>query len=118
MKIVRPQRVIGNGVHLVGVGGSIPPIQAGGYHDRIRSAWRKMDQPGQHLVGDMLGTQQAALEATLEALRDLPAVPAPTTTAPTIVVGGALDALCPPEASRDLATPIPGARYIELDTGH
>ena len=43
----------------------------------------------------------------------------PTITAPTLVVVGAHDWVCPPGAGRALAADIPGARLVELpDAGH
>ena len=37
---------------------------------------------------------------------------------PTLVIGGSLDRVRPPAVAQDVARTIPGARYVEVNTGH
>lgn len=104
-----------------GAAQGVPPIETmspmvrASFSERYQAAHPEVvDQ----LVAEMLATPQRSLEATVNALSEFAAVRAPDIKAPTIVIGGSLDVLCPPEASRHLAEAIPGARYVELQTGH
>lgn len=104
-----------------GAAQGVPPIEA--MAPMVRMSFSERYQAAhpdvvERLVAEMLATAQASLEATVKALDDFPAVRAPEIKAPTIVIGGSLDVLCPPEASRHLAEAISGARYVELATGH
>ena len=102
-------------------GGAVPPLATiaplvrAGFSEPYQAAPPELVD---RLVAEMLATAQATLAATGGVLADFPAVPAPAITAPTVVLAGTRDALCPPDASRELAAAIPGARYVELDTGH
>jgi 3-oxoadipate enol-lactonase len=37
---------------------------------------------------------------------------------PVLVIGGSLDRVRPPPLAQDVASTIPGARYLEIRTGH
>lgn len=37
---------------------------------------------------------------------------------PALVIGGSLDRVRPPAIAQEVATTIPGARYVEVRTGH
>jgi 3-oxoadipate enol-lactonase len=39
-------------------------------------------------------------------------------TCPVLVIGGSLDRVRPPPMAQGVARTIPGARYVELRTGH
>jgi pimeloyl-ACP methyl ester carboxylesterase len=70
------------------------------------------------VVAEFVATAPATVAATAGLLDDFPLVPAPSITAPTIVVAGSADVLAPPEVVRHLAAAIPQASYRELDSGH
>jgi pimeloyl-ACP methyl ester carboxylesterase len=91
------------------------PMMRASFSERYQAAHPEVVE---RFVAEMLATRQASLEATVKALGDFPAVRAPEIKAKTVVIGGSLDGLCPAEASRHLAQAIPGARYVELETGH
>ena len=39
-------------------------------------------------------------------------------TCPVLVIGGSLDRVRPPSLAESVAKTIPGARYVEIRTGH
>jgi pimeloyl-ACP methyl ester carboxylesterase len=94
---------------------TIEPMVRASFSDRYQATHPEVVD---RIVDELLATEQATLDATLTALEDFPKVVAPTISAPTIVVGGRDDGLCPLDASRALADAIPGARFVELETGH
>jgi 3-oxoadipate enol-lactonase len=94
---------------------TIGPMLRASFSDRFQEAHPDVVD---RIVDEFLATPQATLEATGAALDDFPAVVAPRIAVPTTVVAGTFDVLCPPDASRHLADAIPGAHYVELETGH
>lgn len=71
-------------------------------------------------VDDMVKTQNwAGMARQVDLDLRLDVSDAPTRiTAPTLVIGGALDHMVPPAHAQGLAAAIAGARYLELPTGH
>lgn len=86
--------------------GMVEKLLAPGRSQDVRNATRAlMNQP-----------QQTVLYA-LDALRDRPdrRPGLAAITAPTLVVCGSLDTICPAQELRELAASIPGAAYVEIE---
>ena len=84
---------------------TIRPMVRASFSDRYQAAHPDVVD---RIVDELLATEQATLDATLTALEDFPKVVAPTISAPTIVVRGTDDGLCPLDASRGIGRRDPG----------
>ncbi|GAA4344059.1 alpha/beta fold hydrolase [Microbacterium rhizosphaerae] len=69
-------------------------------------------------MGEETGAEVLHMQLRLQGTRVdlLPQLPA--VTAPTLVVSGAQDAICPPSFHTEIADAIPGAELVTLDGGH
>jgi 3-oxoadipate enol-lactonase len=94
---------------------NLAPMVRASFSDRFRATHAEFVE---HITSEMLTTQQATLEATVQALDDFPQIRATDVVAPTVVLAGALDVLCPPAVSRHVCDAIAGAHHVELPTGH
>lgn len=88
-----------------------------GFSPRFLS--RRPEKATAKLVADTLATLQPGLarQAELDARIDL-TDSAPRIAAPTLVIGSDEDQMVPVAGTRALAELIPGARYVELASGH
>jgi 3-oxoadipate enol-lactonase len=76
-----------------------------GRFERFRARWLGNDPQSYATISRMLaGTE---MQDELTSLR-----------CPVLVIGGSLDRVRPPPLAQDVAKAIPGARYVELRTGH
>jgi 3-oxoadipate enol-lactonase len=73
--------------------------------ERFRARWRGNDPSSYATIWRMLAN--ADMQETLGKVR-----------CPALVIGGSLDRVRPPPMAEEVAKAIPGARYIEVRTGH
>jgi 3-oxoadipate enol-lactonase len=73
--------------------------------EQFRSRWLGNDPSSYATIWRMLAN--ADMQEALSEIR-----------CPALVIGGSLDRVRPPEISQGVAKAIPGARYVEIDTGH
>src|SRR5882757_2511870 len=73
--------------------------------ERFRNRWLGNDPSSYATIWRMLAN--ADMQGELAAL-----------STPVLVIGGSLDRVRPPALAKDTAKTIPGARYVELRTGH
>jgi 3-oxoadipate enol-lactonase len=73
--------------------------------ERFRTRWRGNDPSSYATIWRMLAA--ADMQDELAGLR-----------CPVLVIGGSLDRVRPPALAQDVASGIPGARYVEIRTGH
>jgi 3-oxoadipate enol-lactonase len=76
-----------------------------GRFERFRARWLGNDPSSYATIWRMLAN--AEMQETLGAIK-----------CPALVIGGSLDRVRPPAIAQDVAKAIPGARYIEVKTGH
>ncbi len=72
---------------------------------QFRSRWLGNDPASYATIWRMLAN--ADMQEALSEIR-----------CPALVIGGSLDRVRPPAIAQDVAKAIPGARYVEIDTGH
>jgi 3-oxoadipate enol-lactonase len=73
--------------------------------ERFRARWLGNDPSSYATIWRMLAN--ADMQDTLTRIK-----------CPALVIGGSFDRVRPPPMAQDVAKAIPGARYIELATGH
>jgi 3-oxoadipate enol-lactonase len=76
-----------------------------GRFERFRARWLGNDPASYATIWRMLAN--ADMQETLSRVR-----------CPTLVIGGSLDRVRPPAIAEEVAKTIPGARYLEVATGH
>ena len=86
--------------------GYAPELRGDGKRfEQFRGRWLGNDPSSYATIWRMLAN--ADMQATLGKIR-----------CPALVIGGSLDRVRPPAIAQDVAKAIPGARYIEVRTGH
>jgi 3-oxoadipate enol-lactonase len=73
--------------------------------EQFRARWLGNDPASYATIWRMLAN--ADMQETLSKIR-----------CPTLVIGGSLDRVRPPPMAEEVAKAVPGARYIEVRTGH
>jgi 3-oxoadipate enol-lactonase len=76
-----------------------------GRFERFRARWLGNDPSSYATIWRMLAN--AGMQETLGTIK-----------CPALVIGGSLDRVRPPAIAQEVAKTIPGARYIEVKTGH
>ena len=77
----------------------------GNRFEQFRARWLGNDPSSYATIWRMLAN--ADMQETLSWIR-----------CPALVIGGSLDRVRPPDTAQDVARTIPGARYVEVGTGH
>jgi 3-oxoadipate enol-lactonase len=103
------------GIEALGMASVVEDAMASGYapelrgdgkrFEQFRSRWLGNDPSSYATIWRMLA--HAEMQETLSKIK-----------CPALVIGGSLDYVRPPAIAQDVAKTIPGARYLEVRTGH
>jgi 3-oxoadipate enol-lactonase len=102
-------------IEAAGMAFAVEDSMLGGYAPELRGDLERFER----YRARWLGNDPASYAAVWRMLADADMREELTTLrCPVLVIGGSLDRVRPPPLALDIANAIPGARYVELRTGH
>jgi 3-oxoadipate enol-lactonase len=103
------------GIETSGMGFAVEESMRNGYAPELRGDLKRFEQFRARWLGNDPASYAAVwrMLAGADMQRELAGL-----RCPVLVIGGSLDRVRPPKLAQAVADAIPGARYIELETGH